>query len=181
MRCAKRTLALIYALTCAAPAAWCSGDVVDYADTATIAGGSFYVGQGIRGGDLWAEQFESASASYFAQATLLRADDIDTNFAGLNLGIRASIPRRLSPFFGLGLYAGIKTANARIETVNGGLQSDIEIVFDGVAFFPEAGLRLGLTREMGILASARYFSDLDNAMIGAWVYGLAFYVVRFGF
>jgi len=113
---------------------------------------------------------------------LLYSENIDENFfTGANLGLRISLPYRISPFLGIGAFGGYtkETISAEDDFTD---NNDDGIVdehgeekeaIDEVLFsiYPEVGLIIWITESFGISGNASYQIASAGRDHDYWYYG----------
>lgn len=134
------------------------------------AGGSVQWGDGVAGIELSGERYWKDLASYYASAGILSAHDFDERFYSLSVGTRTAFPAPVYPFVGLGGYFGLSDAEAEFVTTDG-QKSSLSLVFNGLAVYPEVGLHIGFGARSRLLATARYYTDLDDDHPRLWAFG----------
>jgi len=113
---------------------------------------------------------------------LLYSENIDENFfTGANLGFRISLPYRISPFIGIGVFGGytketISAEDDHIDNNDDGIvdeQGEEKKAIDEILFsiYPEFGITVWITESFGISGNASYQIASAGRDHDYWYYG----------
>lgn len=104
-------------------------------------------------------------------------------FLGMNTGLRVQTPTRLSPYAGLGGFAGGNSHKSPADndgedndsdgSIDEADETDRDFEFLG-AVYPEVGLHYWLSHRTRLSGGARYFITTDGRDSDFWFYGLEF-------
>lgn len=140
--------------------------------------------------NIWLEAGFSGSASdnleYRIGICHLGVDTIDQYFTGINTGFRIKASSFISPFAGLGFYAGYATEDEKADNDN--IDNDNDGIIDEenekkenldqslIGFYPETGLLIKFRNNSYISLSAKYMVTNQNEEQDFVVYSLGFSV-----
>jgi hypothetical protein len=106
----------------------------------------------------------------------------ESMFAGPEVRARLVVPARLSPFVGVGAYAGVNWFDQPAE--NDGIDNDDDLFVDEIgetkdsvngflSVYPEVGMHLWANGTWRLTGSARYYVSTEGRDADFWYFGLA--------
>lgn len=143
--------------------------------------------RGVVAGDIGIEHFDvSDHVSVRGGLSFYATDEKPDVLTGFDLGLRLHAGAPISPFIGVGLFAGsseqeVPAENDGIDNNNDGFideRGETETVVKDVmaAFYPEAGVQIWFTRDIGLAFSAKYHMTTEGSEYRYWIRSLGFFI-----
>jgi hypothetical protein len=136
------------------------------------------------GGEVGYFGYQTENLCYVAGIGFLASERFDDLFVGANLGFRLSAGHTVSPFVGMGVFAGYskKFVGAEDDNVDNDEDGDVdeegeekEVVDHVIAsIFPEVGLHVQIAPDSRMTLSGRYHMTTEGRENDFWVYSLGF-------
>ena len=122
------------------------------------------------GGEIGAFGYGPSWLSGRIGLALLGGTDANDLFTGLNMGVRVQSPSRVSPFGGLGVFAGYSEEEVYDENC-GCRDETVDNTF--FAIYPEIGVHFWLTGKTRLTASGSHFINSEGRDHDFWFFGLS--------
>lgn len=136
------------------------------------------------GGEVGFFGYENENLSYVGGLGFLASESFDDLFVGANLGIRFSVGHVISPYVGMGVFAGYSKKNVGAEDDNEDNDDDGDVdeegeekeVIDNVigSLYPEIGVHIWTSNTSRITFSGKYHMTTEGRENDFWMYSLGF-------
>lgn len=142
---------------------------------------------GVITGDIGIEYFDTYEhVSVRGGLSFYAAESKPNVLTGFDLGMRLHGGSRISPFVGVGLFAG--SSEQEVPADNDGVDNDDDGIIDEpgetkweiqdvlAALYPEVGVQLWFTRDIGLAFSAKYHMTTEGHEFRYWIRSLGFFL-----